>query len=355
LPLLVVAIAGEHRASVAEAGLMGSAFMLGQLLVALSLPLLQVATIRRMAIVAGVAIVIVALGVSSDAGFRLLLACWLLVGSCCGLLLYLGTTVTAQHADGAFAFTLRLVVSLLLAGLVAGGLGFIGSLASYSSTAIGLTLLFLPIAILGLALYRPPQPGAGKRAPARFPSWRGATGLAVVYVLFAGQIGFWAYAVQGVGERGIGAMDAAMAVAACKILAALVLIPVAYYGKRHEFRSGLAVFGVILGAGILVIAGAKTTGSLMGGLLCWEVGFNGLSARLQSRAIQVSSTETGLWLTGALLLGAATGPALHGAAIAANIQSVFLFFVLASALMPAAWEFFVALGRNAAASQRSDI
>jgi hypothetical protein len=356
LPLLVVAVAGEHRASVSEAGLMGSAFMLGQLLAALSLPLLQVMTVRRMGIVAGVAILIVALGVSSEAGFRLLLFCWLLVGGCCGLLLYLGTTVTSQHADAAFAFTLRLAVSLLLAGLVVGGLGFIGSFASYSSIAVSLALLFLPIAILGLALYRPPQPGAStKTSVARFPSWRGATGLAMVYVLFAGQVGFWAYVVQGVGERGMRAMDAAMAVAACKILAAFILIPVAYYGKRHEIRSGLAVFGVILGAGILLIAGAKTPLTFAGGLLCWEVGFNGLSARLQSKAIQVSSAETGLWLAGALLLGAATGPALHGVAITANVQSAFLFFVLASTLMPAAWEFFVAPERNAVASRRNDI
>jgi len=335
---------------------MGSAFMLGQLFAALSLPLLQVVTVRRMGIVVGVASLIVALGVSSEAGFRLLLFCWLLVGGCCGLLLYLGTTVSSQHADAAFAFTLRLSVSLLLAGLVAGSLGFIGSFASYSSVAMSLALLFVPIAILGLALYKPSQLGVGtKESVARFPSLRGATGLVMVYVMFAGQIGFWAYAIQGVGERGIRAMDAAMAVAACKILAAFILIPTAYYGKRHEIRSGLAVFGLILSAGILVITGAKTLLILASGLLCWEVGFNGLSARLQSRAIEVSSTETGLWLTGAALFGAATGPALQGLAIAANIPSVSLFFVLASALMPAVWEFFVAPDRNAIASRRNGI
>ncbi len=71
--------------------------------------------------------------------------------------------------------------------------------------------------------------------------------------------------------------------------------------------------------------------------LLWELGLNVLSARLQAAVVQDNPATAGPWLVGALFLGAAAGPLLHGLAIQAQVPMVFAVYASLSALIPAAW------------------
>ncbi len=339
LPLLVTALVAEQRAPIALAGWIGSAYMLGQLLVALILPLLRLATLRRRHAVAAVALPVVCLGVAAHGEFTVLLLCWLLTGAGCGALLYLGTTVAAQHKERIFALSLRLAITLFLAGIVIGGLQLVEALSSYFGLMTGLAVVFFAIAFIGLALYRSSIPSLEQQQrtaiPSRHSRW---SGLIIIFLLFTGQLGFWAYAVQSSGDRGIGTDEAIWALAICKVFAAFALLPMAYRDQSTRSRNQLLWPGVVLALGILLMSTANTPAVFLLGVLSWEVGLNVLSVRIQAKAVEASPDHAGMWLTGAILLGAAAGPMLHGAAIGAGIGALFAAFSVASALIPAIWE-----------------
>ena len=73
------------------------------------------------------------------------------------------------------------------------------------------------------------------------------------------------------------------------------------------------------------------------GLLGFEVGLNLLSARLQAALAMAGPQFAGKWLTATILLGAAVGPPLHGAALGLGSGLYFLVFALLSAFLPYAW------------------
>ena len=70
---------------------------------------------------------------------------------------------------------------------------------------------------------------------------------------------------------------------------------------------------------------------------------NLLSARLQALVVQDNPASAGAWLTGAALLGAATGPLLHAWAIEGGIAQAFVAYACLSAILPCLW---VARGRR---------
>src|SRR5262249_32306309 len=72
-------------------------------------------------------------------------------------------------------------------------------------------------------------------------------------------------------------------------------------------------------------------------LLAIEMALNRLSARLQAAVVAARPEFAGQWLTGVMLLGAASGPPLNGFMISIGLESAFLWIWVPSALGPLVW------------------
>jgi hypothetical protein len=343
LPFLVLTLVAEGRVSVFFAGWIGSAFLTGMLFSVLLLPLMGVSRLSRWHALGSSGAIIVALLFSAEGTWLpMLLALWFVVGVACGGLQFLGAraAVAAPHPPQAFA--LRLAITLLTAAAVIVALAhFHGQ--HYAAVVNLLCLVFGLSAGIGVLLYRDSGdagplsglPAPGIEAPsARSGGW---VGLAVVFAFFVGQPGFWAYAMQSASQRGLDLRDAALVIAASKVMSALVLL----YGSRKDCQwggtPGLLVLGCGVGGGILLMTYSAAVTTFFLGFLFWELALNVLSARLQGIVVQASPYHAGAWITGTIFLGAAAGPAVHGAAIGAGITLAFISYAALSGLLPFFW------------------
>jgi hypothetical protein len=344
MPLLVVALVAESRLPVAQAGLIASAYMLGQMVAALGLPALKFVRLRRSHAAAAVGVLVASVFVSASLYAQAMIACWFVVGAACGALQFLGATAAAAAANRQRAFGLRLAVTLLVSGVAIVAVQLTGGFAGYAFLMVQLGLVFLAITGAGLALYRTPAltpmgtpavPGLAKPVvrPDRL------LGLVVIFLLFVGQPGFLAYAVQNVQQRGVVLEHLAYAIALCKLAAGLVLL-VTVMRPPDQAKDGLLFPGLVVAVGVLGMAMTSDALSFMLSLLLWELGLNVLSARLQAAVVQDNPGTAGPWLVGAIFLGAAAGPVLHGLAIQARVPMVFAVYASLSALIPVAWIYF---------------
>jgi hypothetical protein len=191
-PLIVAVVVTDGRMSVADAGWVATAVLLGTLATAILLPLLDATdhpTVLR-AMLAG--ILLFGLLLSSFAG--LLLVGWFIVGMCCGGFQYLGTSTAATHSRPAFAFPIRLGTVLCIAGLTVAAVRSIET-DSYLVMLFVLAVVLGLITATGIVLYGPLK--SRERAVDRDPaSPLKYLALAIVFVLFVGQTGLLAYVVQ---------------------------------------------------------------------------------------------------------------------------------------------------------------
>jgi hypothetical protein len=72
-------------------------------------------------------------------------------------------------------------------------------------------------------------------------------------------------------------------------------------------------------------------------LFGFGVTFNMLAAACQAHIVRTSPAIGRNWLTAAILLGAAVGPPLHGAALGWFSRDCFIAFAMFSAVAPALW------------------
>lgn len=340
LPFLVLSLVSEGRVDIAFAGWVGSAFLIGMLSSALLLPLLKVSRLTRWQALGAVSAIILSLALSVGSNLLpLLLALWFVVGFACGGLQFLGATTAAAAANKPQAFALRLAVALIVASSVIVALAQFNGQKNYSTLAYFLIGAFGLAACIGLALYRnvpAPQPMAsdGATTIATRRTW---SGLAIVFAFFVGQPGFWAYAMQSTSQRGLDLRDAAFVIAASKIISALVLLYSSKKGSQASGLGGLLGLGCAVAAGILAMTYSSAVGAFFVGFLLWELALNVLSARLQGIVVAASPGHAGVWITGAILLGAATGPIIHGAAIGGGIKLAFISYAALSGLFPFLW------------------
>jgi hypothetical protein len=339
LPFLVLSLVSTGRIDVAFAGWVGSSFLIGMLSSSLLLPALKITRLAHWHAFAAVCVIVLSLVLSIDSKLLpIFLALWYAVGFACGGLQFLGATTAALAVNKPQAFALRLAVALILASCVIIALAQFGDQKNYSIFAYFLIGTFALAACFGLALYRNlPAMQSVAIGSAVNPTLRIWSGLIVVFCFFVGQPGFLAYAMQSASQRGLNLKDAAFVIAASKIASALILIYLNKKGASVKGLGGLFGLGCAVAIGIFVMTYSKAVIAFFIGFLVWELALNLLSARLQGIVVAANPSHAGAWITGAILLGAATGPIIHGATIGADIEWTFILYAAGVGLLPFVW------------------
>src|SRR5262249_32035872 len=145
-------------------------------------------------------------------------------------------------------------------------------------------------------------------------------GLLTVYLFFVGQTGYLSYAVQQAVGRGMSFESTVLSLALMKISAGIWVLcsSCVGYDDRKSTR-----FGYLTGVLIIAIVALFYSKHIMVfflALLAIEMSLNKLSARLQAAVVVVWPEFTGRWLTGIMLLGAASGPPLNGMMISVGLD-----------------------------------
>jgi hypothetical protein len=337
MPFLVLTVAAEGKLPLAQAGLIASAYMVGQLIATVTLPALKFSRLSRLQATASVAVLLVAAWVSAHLSSQAVVACWLVIGGACGALQFLGATTAAAASNKQAAFALRLSAVLFASSIAIVALRLGRGFGDYGTLMFQVALIFVALTVGGLIFYREPAaaaPTPPQQAKVALP--RHVSGLAVLFLLFVGQPGFWAYAVQGAQQRGIVVEHVAYAIAFCKGVSGIVLLAGALR-KPAQAKDGLFWPGAGVALGVAGMALSSDLLPFLVGMLIWELALNVLSVRFQATVTRENPTAAGPWLSGAIFLGAAAGPALHGLGIQKGIAFAFVTYSCLSALLPFLW------------------
>lgn len=340
IPLILVTLIADGEVTIPEAGWIASVILIGKLASSLALPVLKVSVVRVTVAFCAALLMLTGLLTTLAATSLGLYLGWFLVGISSGILMYLGTVSASHFSNTTFAFSLRLGVVLCLAGASIASLLLIDqALVSYRSFLMALLLIFSLLLTLGLVLYNPTTNHAKPADIGRKHQWRLSQilGLIALFVLFLGQTGFLAYVVQETIDRGMTIAESIWAIVAMKIVAGIWLAGNAVHGAANGRRHRLLEFGILLAVSLGVASQTTTPLILLLSLMTFEIAFNTLSARFQATLANANRHIAGQWLTATLLMGAAFGPPLYGAAIGANLGFYFIFFALCSTIIPAVW------------------
>ena len=339
LPVTITAVVAGTSASPETAGLIASAMLIGQLISSIGLPLLKVTAISRLWAGAVSVALLAGLVLSGADGLATLLGGWFAVGLCCGILLFLGTVSAAHFDRPSLAFTLRLGVVLVLAGAATGLIQISGAAGSYDTYLLWFGVSIAAVLAVGNLLYAPipaVEPDGDGGGGGRFTMAMGA-GLVAAYILFVGQTGLVAYVLFSAVERGMDLASAAWAFAAGKVGSGIWLVTASRLSRPGSSVFRMTVLGVLVAAGGYGMSKAGEIQFLFGFLIVFQIAFNSLSAQMQGSIAAIGPKITGRWIAGTLLLGAASGPPLHGWAIGAGLEPEFVVFAVATALLPVVW------------------
>jgi hypothetical protein len=346
LPFLVLSLVAGGRIDIAIAGWVGSSFLIGMLSSALLLPMLGVQRLKGWHALVAVCAIVLAIYLSIDNTFLpVFFALWFVVGFACGGLQFLGATTAAAAENKPQAYALRLSVALIIAGCVIIALAQFDGQKIYTKLAYFLMVAFGLSGLVGLTLYRNvaaptvPSSVAVQIAKSGQRKW---SGLIIVFCFFIGQPGFWAYAMQSASQRGLDLKNAAFVIAAAKIVSALILLYRSQKNNSAGSSGGLFALGSAIAISIFAMTYSTAVLVFFVGFLIWELALNILSARLQGSVVAASPGHAGAWITAAIMLGAATGPMIHGAAIRGEVEMVFIIYSAISGLLPFLWASFMA-------------
>jgi hypothetical protein len=340
IPLIVVTLIADSRVSVAGAGWVASAILLGQLSTALALPALGIYNVHRKLAIAVAVLLITGLAASASPEYVGILAGWFLVGQCCGVLSYLGTIAASRFTRPAFAFLLRLGIVLIFAGCVSSALQLSGMLTSYRNLLTAIILALVPMLALGIILHQPVG-GIGvspKHDETRLFKIERSAGLFTVYFFFVGQTGFLAYVIQQAVGRGMVFDSTTLSLALMKLAAGVWILCSAYFGSEDSRSTRFGNLSLSLVAAIVVLSYSRDIVVFFLALLALELALNKLSARLQAAVVAARPEFAGRWLTAVMLLGAASGPPLNGFMISMGLEGGFVLICVLSAFGPLLWQ-----------------
>src|SRR5262245_15647568 len=338
-PLFVATLIADSRVSLVGAGWLPTVLLLGQLSTSLILPTFGIHNVRRGAAIVTAMVFLTGLAISSVDGFEIILLGWFLVGQSCGVLMYVGTIAASQFPRKTFAFSLRLAVVLILAGTLTCLLQVANSFSSYRALLTTLTPIVGLILLCGVMLHRPVAKIEQVTVTKDGEQWsiRQLLGLATVYFFFVSLTGFLAYVVQQALTRGISLSGSVWSMAGMKLISGLWLFCVTFLEVQERRKERFMFLSALLTAGILSVYLSRSVTAFFLGLVLFEITFNTLSARLQGAVVAERPQFAGPWLTGSILLGAATGPPLHGLAINSGFGGFFLVMTVLAAYAPLIW------------------
>jgi len=196
---------------------------------------------------------------------------------------------------------------------------------------------------IGLWLYRPSANGEPTRNAAASARDRAIkppqlAGLAVVFVLFAGQVGFLSYVMEIGLKQGYAAGKLVLAFTAMKLIAGIVLFYIIAVRRENQRGAPIALAGLALIISIVSISYGGGFVWFFGGLLVFEIALNILSSRLQATVVSLDTEIGGRWVTLAILGGAAVGPPINGFAIGMEMPIAFVAFSILSVALTLAWK-----------------
>lgn len=339
VPLIVATLIADTRTSVAGAGWIAASILFGQLSTTLLLPALGIYSVGR-ALAFGAALILpVGIAISGAAEYWIMLIGWFVVGQCCGILCYLGTVAASQFFRPVFAFSFRLSIVLIFAGCVSGMLQLRGMLASYRGLLTVLILALAPMIALGMLLHHPINMREGQIYKNAEGLQIGSfAGLLTVYFFFVGQSGYLAYAIQQAISRGMTFEVAALSLALMKVSAGIWVLYSSWARSVDQKASQFLNLTLILIVAILVLFYSRHIVVFFLALLAIEIALNKLSGRLQAAVVVAWPEFAGRWLTGIMLLGAASGPPLNGFMISIGMEGAFVVICVLSALGPVLWQ-----------------
>ena len=340
VPLIVATLIADSRASVAGAGLIASAILFGQLSAALLLPALGVYSVSRALVFAAAIVLTVGVAISNATEYAIMLTAWFLVGQCCGVFTYLGTIVASRFSRPAFAFSLRLGIVLIFAGCVSGLLQLCFRLASYGDLVTVIVISLVPIIVSGMVLYQPANVRAGYVCKKVQRIQTGAfAGLLIVFLFFAGQTGYLSYALQQAVGRGMTFEVTAMSLALMKLSAGIWVICSSSAGHEDSKSTRFCNLTLVLACSIVALFYSGHIVIFFVALLVIEMALNKLSSRFQAAVVAEWPEFTGRWLSGIMLLGAASGPPLNGVMISIGLDGAFVLICVLSTFGPLIWQY----------------
>ena len=130
----------------------------------------------------------------------------------------------------------------------------------------------------------------------------------------------------------------AISISLCKFAACAALLTRNFGLSRRWPDPTLRIGGLALAMSASVVIATSTSGLLLLGLLVWQIALNVMSARFQADVVSADPVNAGAWITGAILLGSATGYVLRGAAMAVGPDWAFQAFIVVSCFLPAVWK-----------------
>lgn len=342
-PIVISALVASGAASVQTAAWIVTAAMIGQICAATALPSIGIGRVDRVAALAAGVVMVAGVYVSRQPLFLAILGGWFAIGLSCGVFRYLSALAAAAYPNRTFAFGLRLAIVLMVASAVIYGMVFLGPVHSYQSLALDLQLILFAMLALGLWLYRPNP--SGESASDIVPTGGCKTitlpqlaGLMVVFVLFAGQVGFLSYVMEIGLKQDIAADKLVLAFTAMKFVAGIALFYVIALRREQPKGAPITLAGLALMASIVSISYGGGIAWFLGGLLVFELALNILSSRLQATVVSLDTEIGGRWVTLAILGGAAVGPPLNGLAISSGLTGVFVAFSVLTVALALVWK-----------------
>ena len=316
---------------------MATAILFGQLSTALALPALGIYNVDRQLAIGAAGLLIAGFAISIAPHYLIALSGWFLVGQCCGVLSYLGTMAASGFSRPVFAFSLRLAIVLIVAGCVSGTLQISGMLTSYRDLLTLIAMTLVPLLALGIVLHQPGSREVNKYKTVRHFEIGLLAGLSTVYLFFAGQTGYLAYVVQQAVARGMTLEGTTLCLALMKISAGVWILCSAHLGYEDARSTRFWNLTLMLLIAIFALSFSRHIVVFFLALLAIEMALNKLSARLQAAVVAARPEFAGQWLTGVMLLGAASGPPLNGFMISKGLEGAFVWISVLSALGPLVW------------------
>jgi len=341
MPVLVASAILAERLTPAEAGLLATMYLLGQLLITTLLPILSISRLRTSSAVQVCIVLVTIITLSVQISGKMFFLNWFSIGICCGLLTYLGSTAAATVDNKSIAYAVRLGVTLLVSGCTMLVFYNIDKFAGFSQLMGSLAVVVAVLSAVGLWLYKPPSSSDRKKVSISFDSlfednthW----GLFYLFLFALAQVGFIVFALDSATRRGIGIGDALWAFALCKIIAAGFLF--LRRGKKSKYNNLYSTIYSIpfLLIGCFLVASTETLLLFMLGILLWESSVNLMSSAFQASVVEINPSVGGMYLTSVLLFGSAAGPLINGALISANSQEIFYCLVVFSVFLPLIWD-----------------